>query len=96
MGTQAWTCPHLSFGPRISEGFMFESAKAEPWTYFFVRLLFRVWSSFGVTSHFSDNVQFVLKVFYGSIIIENEQYIPPNGAPCIICANHSNSLTDAM
>ncbi|KIM28150.1 hypothetical protein M408DRAFT_16358 [Serendipita vermifera MAFF 305830] len=59
---------------------MVEAAKAEPWTYFFIRLLFR----------------FVLNVFYGSIVIENEHYIPPNGTPCVIAANHSNSLTDAI
>ncbi|EJD03308.1 uncharacterized protein FOMMEDRAFT_85043 [Fomitiporia mediterranea MF3/22] len=51
-----------------------------PWPYFLVRLLFK----------------FVLKIFYGSIVVENTHFIPGNGEPCIICANHSNSLTDAV
>ncbi|KAF9812554.1 hypothetical protein IEO21_06144 [Rhodonia placenta] len=51
-----------------------------PWSYFFVRLLFR----------------FVLKIFYGTIVVENAHVIPPKGKPCIVCANHSNSLTDAL
>ncbi|CUA76833.1 hypothetical protein RSOLAG22IIIB_02309 [Rhizoctonia solani] len=54
--------------------------KPTPWTYFFVRLLFK----------------FVLKVFYGTIVVENEHFIPRNGEACIVCANHSNSLTDAL
>ncbi|TDL26141.1 hypothetical protein BD410DRAFT_764512 [Rickenella mellea] len=51
-----------------------------PWSYFFVRLLFK----------------FVLKIFYGSIVVENANWIPENGEPCIVVANHSNSLTDAL
>ncbi|KAH9839370.1 uncharacterized protein C8Q71DRAFT_894938 [Rhodofomes roseus] len=51
-----------------------------PWSYFFIRLLFK----------------FVLKIFYGTIVVENAQVIPPRGKPCIVCANHSNSLTDAL
>ncbi|KAI5117785.1 hypothetical protein M0805_000428 [Coniferiporia weirii] len=51
-----------------------------PWPYFLVRLLFK----------------FVLKIFYGTIVVENADLIPGNGKPCIICANHSNSLTDAV
>ncbi|KAF8760948.1 Phosphate acyltransferase [Rhizoctonia solani] len=39
---------------------------------------------------------FVLKVFYGTIVVENEHFIPKNGDACIVCANHSNSLTDAL
>ncbi|KEP51952.1 acyltransferase domain protein [Rhizoctonia solani 123E] len=54
--------------------------KTTPWTYFFVRLLFK----------------FVLKVFYGTIVVENEHFIPRDGEACIVCANHSNSLTDAL
>ncbi|KAH7344871.1 hypothetical protein B0J17DRAFT_712505 [Rhizoctonia solani] len=54
--------------------------KPTPWTYFFVRLLFK----------------FVLKVFYGTIVVENEHFIPSDGEACIVCANHSNSLTDAL
>jgi len=38
----------------------------------------------------------MLNVFYSSIIIENEEFIPPDGSPCIICANHSNSVMDAV
>ncbi|PCH43442.1 hypothetical protein WOLCODRAFT_164441 [Wolfiporia cocos MD-104 SS10] len=51
-----------------------------PWSYFFIRLLFK----------------FVLKIFYGTIVVENAHLIPPRGQPCIVCANHSNSLTDAL
>ncbi|KAM5533713.1 hypothetical protein V8D89_012586 [Ganoderma adspersum] len=51
-----------------------------PWTYIFVRWLFK----------------FVLKIFYGTIVVENVDHIPPRGVPCIVCANHSNSLTDAL
>ncbi|CCA72258.1 probable glycerol-3-phosphate O-acyltransferase (formerly described as CTR1 suppressor protein) [Serendipita indica DSM 11827] len=58
---------------------MEQGAKSTPWTYFFIRLLFK----------------FVLKVFYGSIILENEHFIPKRGA-CILMGNHSNSLTDAI
>jgi len=38
----------------------------------------------------------MLNVFYSSIIIENEELIPDDGNPCIICANHSNSVMDAV
>ncbi|KAJ7188056.1 hypothetical protein C8R46DRAFT_979007 [Mycena filopes] len=51
-----------------------------PWSYVFIRLLFR----------------FVLKIFYGTIVIENTHNIPKSGRPCIVSANHSNSLTDAL
>ncbi|KAF9070113.1 hypothetical protein BDP27DRAFT_1392088 [Rhodocollybia butyracea] len=50
-----------------------------PWTYSLIRMLFR----------------FVLKIFYGTIVVEAEHLVPENGA-CIVCANHSNSLTDAL
>lgn len=57
--------------------------------------------------------KFVLKIFYGTIVVENADVIPPNGRPwfvtlsclsstlvtvdhSIVCANHSNSLTDAL
>ncbi|KAI0369706.1 hypothetical protein BV20DRAFT_967706 [Pilatotrama ljubarskyi] len=53
---------------------------ATPWSYLFIRLLFK----------------FVLKIFYGTIVVENVGLIPPRGTPCIVCANHSNSLTDAL
>ncbi|KAF4621074.1 hypothetical protein D9613_000385 [Agrocybe pediades] len=53
---------------------------ATPWSYALIRLLFR----------------FVLKIFYGTIVIENAHLIPETGRPCIVCANHSNSLTDAL
>ncbi|KAI0674869.1 hypothetical protein C8Q78DRAFT_964906 [Trametes maxima] len=51
-----------------------------PWSYLCIRLLFK----------------FVLKIFYGTIVVENVDLIPPRGTPCIVCANHSNSLTDAL
>ena len=38
----------------------------------------------------------MLNVFYSSIIVENEEFVPPDGNPCIICANHSNSVMDAV
>ncbi|KAF8650387.1 hypothetical protein AX16_005195 [Volvariella volvacea WC 439] len=50
------------------------------WSYVLIRLLFK----------------FVLKIFYGTIVVENANLIPENGHPCIICPNHSNSLTDAL
>ncbi|TFK53635.1 hypothetical protein OE88DRAFT_1655850 [Heliocybe sulcata] len=50
------------------------------WSYFLIRLLFK----------------FVLKIFYGTIVVENADYVPKTGEPCIVCANHSNSLTDAL
>lgn len=37
-----------------------------------------------------------LNIFYSSVIIENEDFIPRNGEPTIICANHSNSIMDAI
>ncbi|PPQ77225.1 hypothetical protein CVT25_011071 [Psilocybe cyanescens] len=40
--------------------------------------------------------RFVLKIFYGTIVVENADLIPETGRPCIVCANHSNSLTDAL
>ncbi|KAF8609268.1 hypothetical protein BDV93DRAFT_550804 [Ceratobasidium sp. AG-I] len=61
-------------------GYREPDIKSTPWTYFFVRLLFK----------------FVLKVFYGTIVVENEHFIPRDGEACIVCANHSNSLTDAL
>ncbi|KAJ7772610.1 hypothetical protein DFH07DRAFT_901978 [Mycena maculata] len=51
-----------------------------PYSYILIRLLFR----------------FVLKIFYGSIVVEGTNNIPKTGRPCIVCANHSNSLTDAL
>ncbi|KAI8992895.1 hypothetical protein BD414DRAFT_482616 [Trametes punicea] len=51
-----------------------------PWSYLFIRLLFK----------------FVLKIFYGTIVVENVDVIPSRVTPCIVCANHSNSLTDAL
>ncbi|KAJ3803236.1 hypothetical protein GGU11DRAFT_762394 [Lentinula aff. detonsa] len=51
-----------------------------PWPYTLIRLLF----------------QFTLKVFYGTIVVSNAHFIPETGKPCIVCANHSNSLTDAL
>ncbi|KZT21420.1 hypothetical protein NEOLEDRAFT_1073436 [Neolentinus lepideus HHB14362 ss-1] len=51
-----------------------------PWSYFLIRLLFK----------------FALKIFYGTIVVENADYVPKTGEPCVVCANHSNSLTDAL
>ncbi|KAI0305770.1 hypothetical protein B0F90DRAFT_1624477 [Multifurca ochricompacta] len=51
-----------------------------PWTYFLIRILFRI----------------VLKIFYGTIVVEGVENIPQTGRPCIVCANHTNSLTDAL
>ncbi|KAF7321740.1 PlsC domain-containing protein [Mycena kentingensis (nom. inval.)] len=51
-----------------------------PWAYIFIRWLFR----------------FVLKIFYGSIVIEGTENVPKTGIPTLVCANHSNSLTDAL
>ncbi|KAF7315454.1 PlsC domain-containing protein [Mycena indigotica] len=53
---------------------------ATPWSYVLIRLLFR----------------FVLKIFYGTIVVEGASNVPKTGKPCIVCANHSNSLTDAL
>ncbi|KAI5117786.1 hypothetical protein M0805_000429 [Coniferiporia weirii] len=51
-----------------------------PWVYVLVRLLSK----------------FLLSIFYGTIVVENADLIPGNGKPCIFCANHSNSVTDAI
>ncbi|KAI0320922.1 hypothetical protein OF83DRAFT_466959 [Amylostereum chailletii] len=51
-----------------------------PWSYFLIRLLFK----------------FVLKIFYGTIVVEGIDHIPQDGRPCIVSANHTNSLTDAL
>ncbi|KAF8894078.1 hypothetical protein BD779DRAFT_1435241 [Infundibulicybe gibba] len=51
-----------------------------PWSYTLIRYLFK----------------FVLKIFYGTIVVENAHLIPQTGRSCIVCANHSNSLTDAL
>lgn len=40
--------------------------------------------------------RFVLKVFYSNIVVEGVEHIPKDGTPCILTANHSNSLTDAL
>ncbi|KAF9482109.1 hypothetical protein BDN70DRAFT_875393 [Pholiota conissans] len=53
---------------------------ATTWSYVLIRWLFK----------------FVLKIFYGTIVVENCELIPRTGRPCIVCANHSNSLTDAL
>ncbi|KAI0266804.1 hypothetical protein BC834DRAFT_969315 [Gloeopeniophorella convolvens] len=51
-----------------------------PWSYFLIRILFKI----------------VLKIFYGTIVVEGVENIPQTGRPCIVCANHTNSLTDAL
>jgi glycerol-3-phosphate O-acyltransferase/dihydroxyacetone phosphate acyltransferase len=40
-------------------------------------------------------INLMLNVFYRSIVVENAELIPKNGRPCIVCANHGNSLVDA-
>ncbi|GAA5937940.1 uncharacterized protein JCM15063_005419 [Sporobolomyces koalae] len=40
--------------------------------------------------------RFVLRVFYSSVVVEGVENIPPDGVPTMLCANHSNSLTDAL
>ncbi|GAA5971209.1 hypothetical protein JCM3765_007358 [Sporobolomyces pararoseus] len=40
--------------------------------------------------------RFVLGVFYSNVVVEGEEHIPPDGVPTMLCANHSNSLTDAL
>ncbi|KAF6760151.1 hypothetical protein DFP72DRAFT_97925 [Ephemerocybe angulata] len=58
-------------------------AKGEPTpapvSFIFIRLFFRL----------------ALNTFYGSIVVENGDYVPESGKPCIICPNHSNSVMDA-
>lgn len=51
-----------------------------PWSYLLIRWLFKT----------------VLKIFYGTIVVEGTENISVRGEPCIVCANHSNSLTDAL
>ena len=85
-----------------------------PWSYFLIRS--ESLSSFTATwftISFRLLFKFVLKIFYGSIVVENAKLIPPDGQPwsvsphpllslslsgafSIVCANHSNSLTDAL
>ncbi|KAI0277959.1 hypothetical protein BGY98DRAFT_976942 [Russula aff. rugulosa BPL654] len=36
----------------------------------------------------------LIKIFYGTIVVEGMENIPQTGRPCIVCANHANSLTD--
>lgn len=57
----------------------------------------------GHTSHASfaylailNLFRFVLRVFYSNIVVEGVENIQPDGVPCILTANHSNSLTDAL
>ncbi|KAF7782351.1 hypothetical protein Agabi119p4_1727 [Agaricus bisporus var. burnettii] len=51
-----------------------------PWSFVIIRFLFRC----------------ALKIFYGSIVVENAHLIPKTGRPCVVCPNHGNSLTDAL
>ncbi|KAH9957909.1 hypothetical protein BC827DRAFT_1261442 [Russula dissimulans] len=51
-----------------------------PSSYSLIRILFRI----------------VLKIFYGTIVVEGVENIPQTGRSCIVCANHTNSLTDAL
>ncbi|KAI0283627.1 hypothetical protein BGY98DRAFT_950848 [Russula aff. rugulosa BPL654] len=38
----------------------------------------------------------LIKIFYGNIVVNGVENIPQTGRPCIVCANHTNSLTDAL
>ncbi|GAA5869339.1 hypothetical protein JCM8547_008648 [Rhodosporidiobolus lusitaniae] len=51
-----------------------------PWSYLLIRWLFRL----------------VLGVFYSSVVVEGAENVPGDGVPCMVTANHSNSLTDAL
>ncbi|GJN94167.1 hypothetical protein Rhopal_007241-T1 [Rhodotorula paludigena] len=51
-----------------------------PLAYILIRWLFR----------------FVLQVFYSSVVVEGAEHVPRDGVPCMLTANHSNSLTDAL
>lgn len=52
-----------------------------PWSYMLIRWLF----------------QFVMNVFYANIVVEGaHKWVVPDGTPCVLTANHSNSLTDAL
>ncbi|KAM0751732.1 hypothetical protein T439DRAFT_300728 [Meredithblackwellia eburnea MCA 4105] len=50
------------------------------------------WSYFAILTLF----RFVLRVFYANVVVEGSENLPPDGVPCILCSNHSNSLTDAL
>lgn len=51
---------------------------------------------FPVRAELSPPNRFVLGVFYSNIVVEGVEHIPSDGTPCILTANHSNSLTDAL
>ncbi|CDR48796.1 RHTO0S20e01552g1_1 [Rhodotorula toruloides] len=40
--------------------------------------------------------RFVLGVFYSTVVVEGAENIPEDGVPCMLTANHCNSLTDAL
>ncbi|CAE6457764.1 unnamed protein product [Rhizoctonia solani] len=63
--------------------------KPTPWAYFFVRSGLYVGGEKLPPHAVLATQQFVLKVFYGTIVVENEHFIPSNGEAC-------NSLTDAL
>ncbi|KAG9316603.1 hypothetical protein JVU11DRAFT_2657 [Chiua virens] len=68
-----------------------------PWSYVLVRCVHPSYrSSTAIQLLVSLLFHFVLKIFYGSIVVENTEYIPKTGDPCIVCANHCNALTDAL
>ncbi|SCV74706.1 BQ2448_7735 [Microbotryum intermedium] len=69
-------------GPPTGPPTLTAAADGSPtsWSYFFIRLLF----------------VFVLRVFYSNVVVEGVENIPQDGVPCMLCANHSNSLTDAL
>ncbi|KAI5481332.1 hypothetical protein MNV49_004954 [Pseudohyphozyma bogoriensis] len=50
------------------------------------------WSYLGILWLF----RLVLKVFYSNVVVEGSENITRDGVPCVICSNHTNSLTDAL
>lgn len=74
-----------------------------PLAYVLIRWLFRFGASPSSTSTHGESPELtlcergpVLRVFYSSVVVEGAEHIPRDGVPCMITANHSNSLTDAL
>lgn len=58
-----------------------------PWSYFFIRSVF-VFSVSAILRGCRLLFKFVLKIFYGTIVVENAHVIPPRGKPwyVVVCA----------